>query len=525
MKYSPMLFTVVLVTTVGFCITDASASRPNILLIVSEDNGPELGCYGDPYARTPNLDCLAGEGVRFDRAFVAQAGCSQSRASVLTGLYPHQHGQIGLATWGFRMYREDTPNLPRSLKAAGYRTGIIGKLHINPESAFPFDIHEIPTANFGRKNLGDYAKHAAAFIQAGDEPFFLSVNYPEAHGPWLRQVDGLPQSPQTAGAVKAMPYFGIDPPEMREMVADYYNCLSRLDSLVGDLLAALQGSGKAENTLVIYFGDHGADMLRGKRTCYEGGVRIPLLLRWPGHARPQVCEELVSTVDLMPTVLAACGVAPASDLPGRPLQPLLAGEPVAWRTHLFTEYHTHAAAANYHPQRAVRTDRYKLIENLLPDTVNPDCADTFRKLEADAAGRGQVGFKGGLPRAIAGAVPEVRAAYALMEKPPRYELYDLQADPYEFRNLADSADHAAAFAELKQALADWREKTKDPLLDPANLKRLTAEVTAVKSKAAGKDSGWGYPDYFFGREPAVNRDTSPATGKPAKKRKKKQPTE
>ena len=117
------------------------AAAPNILLIVSEDNGPELGCYGDPYARTPNLDQLAAEGVRFNRAFVPQAGCSQSRASFLTGLYPHQHGQIGLATWGFRLYREDTPNLPRSLKAAGYRTGIIGKLHINPESAFPFDFH------------------------------------------------------------------------------------------------------------------------------------------------------------------------------------------------------------------------------------------------------------------------------------------------------------------------------------------------------------------------------------------------
>lgn len=204
---------------------DASAAgtRPNILLIVSEDNGPELGCYGDPYARTPNLDRLASEGVRFNRAYVAQAGCSQSRASVLTGLYPHQHGQIGLATWGFRMYREDTPNIPRSLKAAGYRTGMIGKLHINPESTFPFDFHEIPGANFNRKNLGDYAKHAAAFIEAGDQPFFLSVNYPEAHGPWLRQVDGLPQHAQDGAAVKAMPYFGIDPPEMREMVADYYN--------------------------------------------------------------------------------------------------------------------------------------------------------------------------------------------------------------------------------------------------------------------------------------------------------------
>jgi N-sulfoglucosamine sulfohydrolase len=503
-------------------VLPAATPRPNILFIVSEDNGPELGCYGDPHARTPHLDRLAAEGVRFNRAYVAQAGCSQSRASFMTGLYPHQHGQIGLATWGYRMYRADTPNLPRQLKAAGYRTGIVGKLHINPESAFPFDFHEITGGNFARRNLADYAKHAATFISASDAPFFLSVNFPEAHDPWLRQVDGLPAQPQTGRDVKALRYFGIDPPELREMVADYYNCISRLDTLVGELLAALQRSGKAENTLVVYFGDHGADFLRGKRTCYEGGVRIPLLLRWPGHAQPQVREELVSTVDLLPTMLAAAGAAPVAGLAGRALQPLLAGGAAEWRTHLFTEWHTHAAAANYHPQRAVRTDRYKLIENLLPDTVNPDYADTFRKLEGDAVERGQADFKGGLPRAVAGAAPTVRTAYAVMEKPPRFELYDLQADPYEFRNLAGSPAHATIQADLVRQLTTWRQETADPLLNPAHLARLTAEVTAVKSKAAGKDIGWGYPEYFFGREPAPAREPAAGEEKVAKKKKRKQ---
>ena len=481
----------------------AEGTQPNILLIVSEDNGPELGCYGDPYARTPNLDRLADEGVRFQRAFVAQAGCSQSRASFLTGLYPHQHGQIGLATWGFRMYREDTPNLPRSLKAAGYRTGILGKLHINPESAFPFDFHEITGANFNRKKLSDYSKHAASFITASDKPFFLSVNFPDAHDPWLRQVDGLPKSPQTGAEVNAMPYMGIDPSVMREMVADYYNSLARLDACVGELLAALDNSGKADNTLVIYLGDHGADMLRGKRTCYEGGLRIPLILRWPGHTQPQVREELVSTIDLMPTVLSACEAASVPDLPGMSLQPLLANEPTQWRTHLFAEYHTHAAAANYHPQRSVRTDRFKLIENLLPGRLNPDYADTIRKLEGDAEEREQPGFKDSLPQAIAAASPEVRAAYAVMEQPPRYELYDLQNDPHEFRNLAANPEHAAMLAELAQALTRWRQDTRDPLLDARNLERLTTEVTAVKSKSQGKQLTWGYPDYFFGKEPTA----------------------
>jgi N-sulfoglucosamine sulfohydrolase len=197
------------------------------------------------------------------------------------------------------------------------------------------------------------------------------------------------------------------------------------------------------------------------------------------------------------------------------LQPLFSGAPAEWRTHLFSEYHTHGGADNYHPQRAVRTDRFKLIENLLPDTVNPDYADTNRKTENDATDRGEVSFKGGLSKTIAAASPEVRAAYAVMEKPPRYELYDLQADPHEFRNLAASPDYTATLADLQRQLTIWREQTKDPLLDPKNLQRLTAEVTAAKGKSEGKAIGWGYPDYFFGKESAAT------TVEPTKKKKKK----
>ena len=304
------------------------------------------------------------------------------------------------------------------------------------------------------------------------------------------------------------------------MVADYYNCLSRLDHLVGELLDALERSGKARDTLIVYLGDHGADFLRGKRTCYEGGVRIPLLVRWPGQARPQVREELVSTVDLLPTLLAAAGAPPVPGAAGRALQPLLAGGPAPWRTHLFTEWHTHAAAANYHPQRAVRDDRYKLIENLLPGVVNPDYADTIRKLEADAVERGEDGFRGGIARAVETAVPAVRAGYAVMERPPRYELYDLREDPHEFRNLAESPAHAAILADLAGRLDAWRRETGDPLLDPANLRRLTAEVTAVRSKAGGRELRWGYPEYFFGREPAPAEAST--TGESRAGRKKRQ---
>tara|TARA_R110002049_G_scaffold4601_5_gene32295 strand:+ start:419151 stop:420620 length:1470 start_codon:yes stop_codon:yes gene_type:complete len=463
------------------------ADRPNILLIVSEDNGPELGCYGEPFVRTPVLDKLAENGVRFHNAFVPQAGCSQSRAALLTGLYPHQNGQIGLATWKFRMYHEDTPNLVRCLKHAGYRTGIIGKLHINPASAFPFDMTQIPSSNFSRKKLGDYARYAKAFFDAADEPFFLSVNFPDAHRPFLTSVNGSPANPLTASDVKPIAYFGLDHPELRKQTADYYNCLSRLDSQVGDLLAALRASGKEGQTLVVYMGDHGADMLRGKRTSYEGGVRIPLIMAWPRNIKSgHVSNALVSTLDLMPTFLEAAKAEPVDGLSGISLLPLLGGQTESVRKYLFTEYHTHSAH-NFYPQRTVRDERYKLICNLMPDTVNPGYEYTRTK------------FFDELRDVVSNAQEPMRSSYESMECPPEYELYDLQTDPYEFRNLADDATHSATFARLKTQLAQWRNRTNDPLLETDNLKRLKAEIDTCMTdgQAVKANLNLTYPEYFF----------------------------
>ena len=475
-----------LVIVAAMCSVACAEERPNILLIVSEDNGQELGCYGEPFVKTPVLDKLAEEGIRFHNAYVPQAGCSQSRAALLTGLYPHQNGQIGLATWKFRMYREDTPNIVRSLKQVGYRTGIIGKLHVNPASAFPFDVKQIPSSNFGRKKLGNYAKHAREFFDAGDKPFFLSVNYPDAHRPFLTSVDGMPADPLTADDVKSMAYFGLDTPELRKQTADYYNCMSRLDSQVGQLLAALKASGKANETLVVYMGDHGADILRGKRTSYEGGVRVPLIASWAGMVKKgQVNDALVSTLDLMPTFLDVAKAEPVDGLAGRTLSPFLKGQTGDRREYLFTEYHTHSAH-NFYPQRTVRDKRFKLIHNLMPHEVNPGYEFTRRKFFEE------------LHQVVSNAAEPVRSAYERMQRPPEYELYDLQTDPHEFRNLVDASEFATTFARLKAQLANWRKRTNDPLLDPDNLARLKAEIDAcITDDGASKaDLKLTYPDYF-----------------------------
>ena len=473
----------------------AEDDRPNVLLIVSEDNGPELGCYGDPYVRTPVLDKLAAEGVRFEHAYVPQSGCSQSRAAYLTGMYPHQNGQIGLATWKFRMYREDTPNIVRSLKQAGYRTGIIGKLHVNPESAFPFDYRRIPSANFGRSELGRYADAALEFFTASDGPFFLSVNYPDAHRPFLAAAGGLPKQLLAPEDVEPLPWIGLDSAALREETADYYHCMSRLDWLIGDLLASLARSGKADNTLIVYFGDHGADMLRGKRTSYEGGLRIPLIIRWPGRAKPgQARRELVSTLDLMPTLLDATRAKPVAGLAGRSLIPLLRGETPDWREYLFTEFHTHSAH-NYFPQRTVRGPRFKLIRNLMPGEINPGHDYTLQR------------FYPALSPTMEAAPRHVREAYQAMRQPPEFELYDLEQDPYEFRNLAADPRYSEPLAELKRELAAWRERTNDPLLEADNVARLKAEIDACCENGEPRKDRLTltYPDYFFGSNERAGR--------------------
>lgn len=436
------------------------ADRLNVLFIVSEDNGPELGCYGAP-VQTPYIDQLAEEGTLFWNAYVAQAGCSQSRAAFLTGLYPHQNGQIGLATWKYRMFSPRIPNVVRTLKEAGYRTGIIGKLHVNPESAFPFDYKAIPGANFSRKAMGGYSKFAQQFIVSSKRPFFLQVNYPDAHRPFLRSVDGLPKKPLVPLDVDPLPFIGINHPELRQQSADYYNCMMRLDSYVGDLLRVLDESGKSSKTVVVYIGDHGADVMRGKRTSYEGGVRVPMIIRWPGSRAGQVRKELVSLLDLYPTFCEIAKTKVPPNLPGRALKPILFGEVPNWRKYLFTEFHLHSNH-NPWPQRTVRDQRYKLIFNPLAGEVNPGYKFTM----------GKKFFTASEDQLLAYASDKVRKAYKLMKEPPIYELYDLKEDPHEFNNIFENAELETTRTRLISELKRWQLETGDVLSNPENARRL-----------------------------------------------------
>ncbi len=476
-------------------MTHGAGSRPNILLIVSEDNGPELGCYGDRYARTPNLDRLAAEGVRFENAFVPYSVCSPSRACFLTGLYSHQNGQIGLATHKFALYREDTPNIVTLLKPAGYRTGLIGKLHVNPESAFPFDFRAIRGANFNRKETAeDYVAAAEKFWQqSGGSPWFLSVNYPDAHLPFLRKAGGRPAKPRTGKDVKMLPWVGAESERLLEVMADYYNCMARLDDWVGLLLDSLAKTGADKNTLVIYIGDHGAQFPRGKGSVYESGLRVPFIVRWPGHAKAGLVRpEMVSTIDILPTVLSATKITPKQKLPGWNLLPVLTDfQPDHWRSYIFAMT-TGSFPRNCFVQHSIRDKRYKLIVTAQPGTPNLIAGSYLDD-------KHQHFVVSGVRPAERKLVNErTEMAFRRWENPPRYELYDLKDDPHEWNDLAADPDQLSVKNRLIGALTDFQKRTRDPFLDPINVESFVTEQLANRDWGyrKNKDFRWTYLDAF-----------------------------
>jgi N-sulfoglucosamine sulfohydrolase len=473
-----------------------SGQRLNVLLITSEDNGVQLSCYGDRAIDTSNLDSLAADGTCFETAFVTQAVCSPSRSSILTGLYPHQNGQIGLTTSKYRM-RRAYPSLPSILKAAGYRTGRLGKLHVEPEDAFPFDTvwNDSAYISFHHRDVAKTAEVAESYIAESSEPFFLMVNYCDAHLPWLRQDCGMPPRPFVSSEVHVPPAVGVDSGRLRQHAADYYSCVKRLDIGIGYLLEALERTGHRDDTLVIYLGDHGPQFSRGKGACYELALQVPFIVRWPEMpAQGMVRNRLVSSIDIMPTVLDALGLPAPKDLPGASLRPLVAGEPCDWRKHVFCEWntsHPYPPPSFLYPQRTVRDGRYKLIQTLLPDRDNP-VEEYYTKHVLVDTGTTQWEIDHGNQT--------VQRVYNGWRRPNPIEIFDLETDPNEFNDLAGTQEGIAIRDRLLPVLQAWREETKDPLLDPNRLARLVEEdlhTTGLSGGHQKPEFRWEYLDYLY----------------------------
>jgi N-sulfoglucosamine sulfohydrolase len=336
MRYTASLLSLTLAILAG----PASAAEParrNVLLLIADDLGLDLGCYGNDKIRTPHLDALAKNGTRFTHGFATVSSCSPSRASLYTGLFTHTSGQYGLAhaVHNFHTF-DNVKSLPRLLRDAGYRTGILGKIHVLPESVYPWEV----TINQGignNRSVAEMAKQARRFIsEAGDKPFCLVMGYSDPH----RAAKGFGNDRTYPGVTETrydpkdvrLPYFLPDVEDARKDLADYYQSASRLDQGIGFMLDALKATGHADDTLVIFLSDNGIPFPGAKTTLYDPGLNLPLIVSSPvqkkrGHAN----NAMASWVDVLPTILDWTGVKGPTNLPGRSLLPILDQEkPEGW---------------------------------------------------------------------------------------------------------------------------------------------------------------------------------------------------
>jgi arylsulfatase A-like enzyme len=418
-----------------------SRRPPNIVVLVADDHSvPYLGCYGDPHIQSPNLDRLAREGLRFQRAYVTAPQCSPSRASLFTGRTPHAIGCSRLHA----PVRAETPSVLEPLHARGYFTGAFRKHHLGDDFQRRFDFYGDAKAPF-----------ESFFDKAGSRPFFLWMGFTDPHRPYRPGAIPKPHDP----AKVRVPPFLPDTPEVRADLALHYDFIGRMDGDCGRVLDILEKRKLADNTIVFFFGDNGMPHPRAKATLYQPGVQVPMIVRWPGVTKPgTVTGDLVSTIDLPRTWLDAAGAPPLPAMEGRSLAALLAGQPYPKRQHIVTERNWHDT---WDPQRSIVTQRHSLICNYRREVSYRGTLDHLT--DHPLYGGPVWGYI--LKERKAGRLrPELESLFQAPR--PLFELYDLEQDPDEFRNLAGQPGSAAIIEELGRAMSAWMEDTNDFLPAP-----------------------------------------------------------
>jgi N-sulfoglucosamine sulfohydrolase len=403
---------------------------PNILYLHSHDTGRYVQPYGHQIP-TPNIQMLADQGALFRQAFCAGPTCSGSRAALLTGQYPHSNGMMGLAHRGWRLNDYDQ-HIIHTLREAGYQSELIGEQHISDDlDMLGYDkVHRV-----ARTNVEMVAPEAVRVLREGiPEPWFLSVGFFETHRSWFEPTS-------MRDSLYSLPPPNLpDTPLVREDVAAFKASARSLDQGVGRVLNALHAAGMVDNTLIMFTTDHGLAFPGAKGSLYDRGTGVMLVLRGPGgFLGGRVVDEMVSQIDLYPTICDLAGIDTPSFAQGCSLLPMMRGEEPTVRDAVFTELTYHAA---YDPQRAIRTGRWKYLRRFddYPTRVLPNIDDSPSKDVLVEGGWGD--------RAL-----------------PREELFDLLLDPEEGHNVADDPAFEHVRAELAERLERQMRESDDPLLD------------------------------------------------------------
>ncbi|MCW2765970.1 MAG: hypothetical protein JWO11_1929 [Nocardioides sp.] len=452
--------------------------RPNILLFTIDDAALEtLGFFGGRRGITPNIDRLASQSTVFGRAHVPLAVCQPSRSALMTGLYPHRNGAEG-----FGPIDDGVPVLNDVLRQQDYLTGILSKVeHLAPFERFGWDL-ALWQDDLGQgRNPAKYAAAAADFFARSkneDRPFFLMANSNDPHRPFFGAAEekkqftpaelattATPSAVYTADTVK-VPGFLPDLPDVRTELAQYESSTRRADDTVGAVLAELTNAGLDDDTIVVFFSDNGMALPFSKANAYVQSTHTPLMVRWPGVARPGRVDKqhFVCTIDLFPTLCLAAGGTPPADIDGRDLTSLLQGRHQGDRDEIHTVFHETSAKQRFE-MRAVSDDQWSYIWNPWSDGTVSYKNESMNGLTWPAM------------VAAAKTDPKVAARVELFLHRVPEELYDLRHDPDSLVNLAPAPGEdpapsvRAVLRRLRASTEEWMTEKADPLHD-----RYVAEV-------------------------------------------------
>jgi len=409
----------------------AEDARPNVLLIILEDWGPHLGCYGKDYMHTPNLDALASEGRRYNNGFTSAPVCSTGRSSMMTGM-----SQYSTHTEQHRTPRPKPPlppgvkSLPEIFRDAGYFTALGCGQSAKTDLNFDFPVSQIYLGK-------DWTER-----QPG-QPFFAHLTLSATHRGWR----GDPQHPIDPARVVLPPWYP-DTPMTRKDWAMGLESVQLSDGKMGEIIARLKEEGLYENTAIIITADHGVALPRGKQFLYDDGLRIPLIIRWPGRAASgSVSDELVSNVDILPTLLGIAGLPIPANAQGHDLL-----DPSATpRRFIFAG--RDKMDSTHDAMRAVRSQEFKFIENLMPERAWCQFNDYKERSYPGLALLNVLHLEGKLP-------PEQDAF--MQPTKPAEELYDLRQDAGEVHNVAGDPAYADTLESLRGELDRWRQSVGDP---------------------------------------------------------------
>jgi arylsulfatase A-like enzyme len=438
----------------------------NLVVITCHDLGRYLGCYGIETVRTPHIDALAQEGVKFTQSFAAAPQCSPARAAMTTGRHPHCTGVLGLTHGRFAWdLTEDQVTVPQYLSSHGYHTVLAGLQHeANRTARLGFDdlLARCPGHDFAGVTCMDIAASASNFLQSQqqqDKPFYLQVGLFEPHRD-PQSPSGFPEGLMYDDQNVTVPNYMQDTPQAREELRHFQAAVQLADQAVGQIVKTLKQTGLDHNTLLVFTSDHGIPFPRAKCTLFDAGLEVPLLMTGPNlPTKPgQIYDGLMSMIDLFPTVCELIGIAIPSCVQGVSHVEAMLGRQIACE-EIYAQMTFHDY---YDPLRMIRTDRYKLIASFEATRAWMDPTQQWLHQS--------------------NVHPTLEKA-GLRHPPLR--LYDLHSDPIEARNLVDDPAYASIVTMLATRLLHWMDETQDPVLEGMPVSPAHRQAVNSLLQAAG----------------------------------------